>query len=79
MTRGQRGRRGQPSKGTAVPYLDGLHGGRTPDGVLPDRILGGCPDCAAYQTLDARLAPLYQLTVHHDDTCPAYRRVRDKR
>jgi len=37
------------------------------------RIPGGCEDCGAYQTVDTSRAPLYFLTVHHDDTCPAYR------
>jgi hypothetical protein len=41
-----------------------------PDGV---RIPGGCDDCDAYQTVNSTLAPIYRITVHHDDTCPAFR------
>lgn len=43
------------------------------------RIPGGCPDCDAYQTLDASAAPVYRLTVHHDDTCPTYLRLKETR
>jgi hypothetical protein len=38
--------------------FDGLH------------IPGGCQDCDAYQTVDSSQAPIYRITVHHDDTCP---------
>ena len=34
------------------------------------RIPGGCDDCDAYQTIDARQAPIYRITVHHDDPLP---------
>ncbi len=37
------------------------------------RIPGGCDDCDAYQTIDASQAPIYRITVHHDDTCPTLR------
>jgi hypothetical protein len=59
--RGQRGHKGQGSRGDEAGSLDGLH------------IPGGCLDCDAYQTVDSTRAPLYFLTVHHDETCPAYR------
>ncbi len=39
------------------------------------RIPGGCEDCDAYQTVDASHAPIYRVTVHHDETCPNYRRM----
>ena len=48
----------------AAGYLSGLDGLRVP---------GGCEDCDAYQTFDSSQAPIYRITVHHDDTCPAYR------
>jgi hypothetical protein len=48
-------------------FLSGLDGLRIP---------GGCDDCDAYQTVDSTLAPAYRVTVHHDDTCPAYRAMR---
>ena len=43
--------------------------------AIPDdsRIPGGCQDCSAYQTLDRSAAPVFRLTVHHDDTCPSWR------
>lgn len=41
------------------------------------RVAGGCDDCAAYQTIDASQAPIYTIHVHHDDTCPAYRAMRE--
>jgi hypothetical protein len=43
--------------------------------AIPDdiRIPGGCDDCDAYQSFDSSQAPSYRITVHHDDTCPAYR------
>lgn len=34
------------------------------------RLPGGCDDCTAYQEFDASRAPLYRVTVHHDETCP---------
>lgn len=52
---------------TAVPsVLDSMTGHRLPD---------GCDDCTAYQTLDRHDTGVYVLTVHHDDTCPTYRRT----
>lgn len=36
-----------------------------------ERVPGGCEDCDAYQILDKSQAPVYQLFVYHDDTCPA--------
>lgn len=43
------------------------------------RIAGGCDQCDAYQTLDASMAPLLRLTVHHDDWCPMVRPNRAER
>ena len=37
------------------------------------RIPGGCDDCTAYQTVQQHTPGVFVLTVHHDDTCPAYR------
>jgi len=52
---------------TTVPsVLDAMTGHRMP---------GGCKDCSAYQTLDRHDTGVYILTVHHDDTCPAYRQL----
>ena len=41
--------------------------------VADQRIPGGCPDCAAEQTLTEELPGLWKLTIAHDDTCPALR------
>ncbi len=58
MARGHRRQRGH------VPVED----------VRPaPRLPGGCDDCAAYRTLVVTRG-VYLLTVHHDDTCPSYRR-----
>ena len=35
---------------------------------------GGCDDCTAYQRVTRHDTGVYVLTVHHDDTCPDYRR-----
>lgn len=45
------------------------------DDVRGLRIPGGCDDCDAYQTVDTSRAPVYVIRVHHDDTCPAFRRI----
>lgn len=37
------------------------------------QVPGGCPDCSAYQTVDASHAPIYRVNVHHDESCPSYR------
>jgi len=39
------------------------------------QVAGGCDDCDAYQTIDVSRAPVYLIRVHHDDTCPAFRRI----
>ncbi len=41
------------------------------------RIPGGCSDCLAYQTVDASQAPFYRVSVHHDESCPSYRAMRE--
>jgi hypothetical protein len=53
-----------------LDFLGGLAGLRIP---------GGCDDCDAYQTVDTRHAPIYRITVHHDDTCPWYRQHQEAR
>lgn len=44
------------------------------DAMGDHRIPGGCTDCDAFQTVH-RDHGLYLLTVHHDDTCPYYRKA----
>jgi hypothetical protein len=34
------------------------------------RIPGGCDRCDAYQPVEATLAGVWKITVHHDDWCP---------
>lgn len=46
--------------------LDAMVGRRTP---------GGCEDCSAYQTVVRTGDGVYDLTVHHDDTCPRLKGV----
>lgn len=43
------------------------------------QIPGGCEDCGAFQTLEADSLGIYVLRIHHDDTCPAYRSMRQER
>jgi hypothetical protein len=40
-------------------------------------IPGGCDDCDAYQTIepDPEHGTMWHLFVHHDDSCPIYRRI----
>jgi len=38
------------------------------------RIPGGCDDCNAYQTMTQQ-DRIHVLTIHHDDTCPTWRRM----
>jgi hypothetical protein len=49
------------------------------EGLDSLRIPGGCPDCDAYQEFDTSQAPIYRLLVRHDETCPAYRAMKDDR
>lgn len=44
------------------------------DAMTGHRIPGGCDDCTAYQTVEQHAPGLYVLAVHHDLTCPEYRR-----
>lgn len=46
--------------------LEMLAGARTP---------GGCDHCDAYQTVDASQAPIFRVTVHHDEWCPVIARM----
>lgn len=41
--------------------------------AIGTQIPGGCGDCDAYQTMRRDRLGIFHLTVHHDDTCPAYR------
>ncbi len=43
------------------------------DAMTGHRMPGGCDDCTAHQTVERQATGVYELTVHHDDTCPAYR------
>lgn len=43
------------------------------------RIPGGCDDCAAYQTVEQVAERVTILTVHHDDTCPAWQAMGGRR
>jgi hypothetical protein len=42
--------------------------------LVGQKIAGGCDDCDAYQTVeqDPQCSYLWTLHVHHDDTCPFY-------
>lgn len=42
------------------------------------KVPGGCDDCDAYQVIDRTLAPVYMVTVHHDETCPRLRAAQPK-
>lgn len=42
------------------------------------RIPGGCDACDAYQTITSA-GLLTEIRVHHDDWCPAYRRIAARR
>jgi hypothetical protein len=42
---------------------------------LGKKIDGGCLDCCAYQTV-RRDTYGWRVTVHHDDTCPAWKAMR---
>jgi hypothetical protein len=43
------------------------------------RVPGGCDDCDAYQVVDCSHAPFFRINIHHDDTCPSYRAMQEKR
>ncbi|MGH3511655.1 MAG: hypothetical protein ACREQ5_30365 [Candidatus Dormibacteria bacterium] len=45
--------------------------------LVGTEIPGGCEDCLAYQTVsqDPDHSRVWHLTVHHDDTCPSYRKA----
>lgn len=59
-------------RGGVMSFLDGL-------GALEGlRIPGGCPDCDAYQTVDASHAPIYRVNVHHDESGPSYLAMREQ-
>jgi hypothetical protein len=48
------------------------------DGMFGQRIPGGCPDCDAYQEMTKQHG-IYVMTIHHDDTCPAWRQIQARR
>lgn len=41
------------------------------------RVAGGCDHCDAYQTVQPRTAGVWDLYVHHDDSCPVLRYVEE--
>lgn len=45
----------------------------TLDAMTGHRMPGGCDDCNAYQVMTCKSDGVYELQVHHDDTCPFYR------
>lgn len=45
------------------------------DALTGQQMPGGCDDCDAYQTVTRQDTGVYVLAVHHDDTCPFYRRI----
>ncbi|MGJ6961150.1 hypothetical protein ACSDR0_04510 [Streptosporangium sp. G11] len=47
----------------------------SPRGSIP----GGCDDCHAYQTVKKVTGRITQITVHHDNTCPALRARQNRR
>jgi hypothetical protein len=40
------------------------------EGLLDQRIPGGCDDCDAYQELTTDGSGVYMLAIRHDNTCP---------
>lgn len=42
-------------------------------------IPGGCDHCQAHQTITDAGCSVHVLTVHHDDTCPVYKRQKQRR
>jgi len=45
------------------------------DAMAGKQLPGGCQDCGAYQTVDQVEPGVYVLRVHHDASCPTYRRL----
>lgn len=45
------------------------------DAMAGKRMPGGCDDCDAYQVVTEAAGGVYVLQVHHDATCPEYRRT----
>jgi hypothetical protein len=39
------------------------------------RVLGGCDECNAYQTMDEDAFGIFHIRVHHDDWCPFLARI----
>ncbi len=48
------------------------------EGLVGQRIPGGCDDCNAYQTVTRHLC-IHVINIHHDDTCPTWRQHHAKR
>ncbi len=42
-------------------------------------IPGGCGGCDAYQTVRAQSERVWIITIHHDDDCPVWQRIKAKR
>jgi len=61
-------RRAAGQRGTRRPAASAL------DAMTGHGIPGGCDDCTAYQTVEQHAPGVYVLGVHHDLTCPEYRR-----
>jgi hypothetical protein len=52
--------------------------------VIPEHlngavIPGGCPDCNAEQHLRQEEPGMWSIGIHHDDTCPTWRRIQNRR
>lgn len=42
-------------------------------------ITGGCSRCTSYQTIRAVSEGFWVVTIHHDDDCPVWQRIKAKR
>lgn len=43
------------------------------------RVPGGCDTCNAYQTVEAVMAGMWQISVHHDPGCPTLAAIERRR
>lgn len=73
MARGQRRRTGHPVSGDVGPVPSAL------EALTGRRLPAGCDDCDAYQVVAQQTPGVFLLTVHHDDSCRAYRAMRPRR
>jgi hypothetical protein len=60
--------RPSPTDALFTDVLGPLDGGRIP---------GGCQHCDAYQVARPLSAGVWNITVHHDDWCPLWTRIRE--